>query len=119
MSVDVACSTSASGTSSAASGLLGVGECVRVVLGSRSQRTRRAHSTHCCCCCNTDTHRQPHAPPPRTAPRHAPTHPQTQNAPVLKELKFGIGDGTLQYYLYNWRTGGAPLDPGQVGLILL
>jgi glycylpeptide N-tetradecanoyltransferase len=25
-----------------------------------------------------------------------------QNAEFLKPLKFGIGDGKLQYYLYNW-----------------
>ena len=25
------------------------------------------------------------------------------NENVLKELKFGIGDGNLHYYLYNWR----------------
>ncbi|KAJ7141688.1 Myristoyl-CoA:protein N-myristoyltransferase, N-terminal domain-containing protein [Mycena crocata] len=24
--------------------------------------------------------------------------------PVLKDLKFGLGDGILNYYLYNWRT---------------
>ena len=24
------------------------------------------------------------------------------NMSFLKELKFGIGDGDLQYYLYNW-----------------
>ena len=27
-----------------------------------------------------------------------------QNGTVLKDLKFGIGDGRLQYYIYNWRT---------------
>lgn len=26
-----------------------------------------------------------------------------ENKNFLKELKFGIGDGNLQYYLYNWR----------------
>jgi len=40
-----------------------------------------------------------------------------ENETFLKELKFGIGDGNLQYYLYNWRT---PLvQPSQVGLVLL
>jgi glycylpeptide N-tetradecanoyltransferase len=41
------------------------------------------------------------------------------NASFLKELKFGIGDGALQYYLYNWRMGNAPLQPKELGLILL
>jgi len=40
-----------------------------------------------------------------------------QNETFLKELKFGIGDGNLQYYLYNWR---APfVQPRDVGLVLL
>ena len=41
-----------------------------------------------------------------------------QNAEVLRDLKFGIGDGQLHYYLYNWRIS-QPLTPGQVGLILM
>ena len=40
-----------------------------------------------------------------------------QNEGFLKELKFGIGDGRLQYYIYNWRT--AEVQPQQVGLVLL
>jgi len=40
------------------------------------------------------------------------------NGEFLKELKFGIGDGSLQYYLYNWRMGQM-LEPKEVGLILL
>jgi glycylpeptide N-tetradecanoyltransferase len=36
---------------------------------------------------------------------------------VLKDLKFGPGDGHLQFYLYNWRT--KPMPPNQVGLVLL
>ena len=40
-----------------------------------------------------------------------------QNDQYLKDLKFGIGDGNLQYYLFNWR---APfVKPGEVGLVLL
>ncbi|KAJ7452691.1 Myristoyl-CoA:protein N-myristoyltransferase, N-terminal domain-containing protein [Mycena galericulata] len=27
------------------------------------------------------------------------------NVPILKDLKFGPGDGYLNFYLYNWRTG--------------
>jgi glycylpeptide N-tetradecanoyltransferase len=42
-----------------------------------------------------------------------------ENASFLKDLKFGIGDGTLQYYLYNWRMAGTPIAPGETGLILL
>lgn len=26
------------------------------------------------------------------------------NVPVLQDLKFGAGDGILNFYLYNWRT---------------
>ena len=40
-----------------------------------------------------------------------------ENDAFLKELKFGIGDGHLQYYLYNWRC--APIKSGDVGLVLL
>lgn len=38
------------------------------------------------------------------------------NAQFLQELKFGIGDGFLQYYLFNWKCPA--LDPNQIGLIL-
>lgn len=37
---------------------------------------------------------------------------------MLKELKFGIGDGALQYYLYNWRVA-AEMQPSDIGLILM
>ena len=40
-----------------------------------------------------------------------------QNESFLKTLKFGIGDGRLQYYIYNWRT--AEVKPEEVGLVLL
>ena len=30
------------------------------------------------------------------------------NSEVLKELKFGIGDGNLQYYVYNWKCQEMP-----------
>mmetsp|Transcript_21675 Transcript_21675/g.48830 ORF Transcript_21675/g.48830 Transcript_21675/m.48830 type:complete len:101 (-) Transcript_21675:486-788(-) len=39
------------------------------------------------------------------------------NNAFLKELKYGIGDGHLQYYLYNWRCTAVTSD--QVGLVLL
>ncbi|WKX98917.1 hypothetical protein Q1695_014082 [Nippostrongylus brasiliensis] len=39
-----------------------------------------------------------------------------ENASVLEELKFGIGDGNLQYYLYNWRC--PEMKPENIGLVL-
>lgn len=40
-----------------------------------------------------------------------------ENETFLKDLKFGIGDGHLQYYLFNWRC--ASVKPSEVGLVLL
>lgn len=40
-----------------------------------------------------------------------------ENKNFLTNLKFGIGDGNLQYYLYNWRCPN--MIPENVGLILL
>lgn len=40
-----------------------------------------------------------------------------ENESFLKELKFGIGDGFLQYYLYNWKC--PKIDPAGMGLVLL
>ena len=40
-----------------------------------------------------------------------------ENSQFLKDLKFGAGDGNLQYYLYNWRLSNE-LDPSDVGLVL-
>jgi glycylpeptide N-tetradecanoyltransferase len=39
------------------------------------------------------------------------------NQEFLEELKFGIGDGTLQYYVYNWSCPEMPSN--QVGIVLL
>ncbi len=39
-------------------------------------------------------------------------------ADAMRELRFGIGDGHLQFYVYNWRLNEA-LQPQQVGLVLL
>lgn len=39
------------------------------------------------------------------------------NSTVLTALKFGQGDGFLQYYLYNWRC--PRLESAEVGLVLL
>jgi len=49
------------------------------------------------------------------------------NVPILKDLKFGVGDGFLNFYLYNWRTaklagmsseGSIPAGKG-VGVVML
>jgi hypothetical protein len=40
-----------------------------------------------------------------------------ENGPVLRDLKFGPGDGSLQYYLYNWQCPAVPSEA--VGLVLL
>ncbi|EDO34346.1 predicted protein [Nematostella vectensis] len=38
------------------------------------------------------------------------------NKEFLEKLKFGIGDGNLQYYLYNWKC--PDMKPQQIGLVL-
>ena len=35
----------------------------------------------------------------------------------LQEVKFGIGDGHLHYYFYNWRI--PDLEPKDVGIVLV
>ena len=40
-----------------------------------------------------------------------------ENARFLEKLKFGPGDGHLQYYVYNWRC--PEMKPEQIGLVLL
>lgn len=40
-----------------------------------------------------------------------------ENAQFLEELKFGIGDGHLHYYLYNWRI--REIEPNEVGIVLV
>lgn len=40
-----------------------------------------------------------------------------ENETFLRELKFGIGDGNLHYYLYNWRVLD-DIPPSQVALVL-
>jgi Myristoyl-CoA:protein N-myristoyltransferase, C-terminal domain len=39
------------------------------------------------------------------------------NDEFLEPLRFGVGDGHLQFYLYNWKC--APTTPPNVGLVLL
>jgi len=49
------------------------------------------------------------------------------NVPLLEPLRFGAGDGLLNYYLYNWRTnplagmeGKGGVKPGQgVGVVMI
>jgi len=41
-----------------------------------------------------------------------------QNQKFLKDLKFGIGDGELNFYLFNYRIA-QPMAPSEVGLILM
>ena len=40
-----------------------------------------------------------------------------ENDKFLKDLKFGIGDGHLQYYLYNWLC--PEMGAKDIGLVLL
>ena len=40
-----------------------------------------------------------------------------ENGEFLADLKFGPGDGHLQYYLYNWRC--KPMPSQQLGMVLL
>lgn len=40
-----------------------------------------------------------------------------ENSEFLEELKFGLGDGNLRYYIYNWACADMP--PDQVGIVLL
>lgn len=39
-----------------------------------------------------------------------------ENKAFLEKLKFGIGDGNLQYYLYNWKCPSMGAE--KVGLVL-
>ena len=40
-----------------------------------------------------------------------------ENHNIFEELKFGPGDGMLQYYLYNWRC--PEIKDDDIGLVLL
>jgi len=40
-----------------------------------------------------------------------------ENERFLSELKFGIGDGNLQYYLYNWACPA--MESKEIGIVLL
>jgi len=39
-----------------------------------------------------------------------------ENKKFLENLKFGIGDGNLQYYLFNWKCPA--IDAEKIGLVL-
>ena len=40
-----------------------------------------------------------------------------ENEPVCKDLNFGVGDGNLHYYLYNWRV--SKLSVKELGMVLV
>jgi len=40
-----------------------------------------------------------------------------ENRPVFEDLKFGIGDGQLHYYLFNWRI--KDVTPEDIGIVLV
>mmetsp|Transcript_4771 Transcript_4771/g.6298 ORF Transcript_4771/g.6298 Transcript_4771/m.6298 type:complete len:265 (+) Transcript_4771:846-1640(+) len=40
-----------------------------------------------------------------------------ENKSFLEELKFGVGDGELHYYLYNWRIRN--IQPEDLGIVLV
>lgn len=40
-----------------------------------------------------------------------------ENGQVLEDLKFGVGDGHLHYYLYNWRI--RELEAKDIGIVLV
>jgi glycylpeptide N-tetradecanoyltransferase len=42
-----------------------------------------------------------------------------QEPALLQELKFGPGDGTLHYYLYNWAPGLGRIPSHKLGIVLL
>lgn len=39
------------------------------------------------------------------------------NQSIMEPLKFGVGDGNLQYYVYNWAC--PEMEPNKVGIVLL
>lgn len=40
-----------------------------------------------------------------------------ENNEVMNELKFGVGDGNLHFYFFNWRV--PEFDPSQIGVVLV
>jgi len=41
------------------------------------------------------------------------------NSEFLEPLKFGVGDGHLHYYHYNWRMSGGQLSAKDMGIVLV
>jgi glycylpeptide N-tetradecanoyltransferase len=41
------------------------------------------------------------------------------NQEFLQELKFGIGDGNLQYYVYNWKCPMMPPNKVKITSIII
>ena len=44
-----------------------------------------------------------------------------ENGGVVKDLKFGMGDGFLRYYMFNWRFAekAGHIRGDQLGLVLM
>jgi glycylpeptide N-tetradecanoyltransferase len=40
-----------------------------------------------------------------------------KNSECMKDLKFGVGDGNLHYYFYNWRV--QKFQPDDIGMVLV
>lgn len=40
-----------------------------------------------------------------------------ENKSFLENLRFGVGDGLLHYYLYNWRV--RDVGPKDLGIVLV
>lgn len=40
------------------------------------------------------------------------------NATVFEDLHFQMGDGNLNYYLYNWVMESRKADPTELGIVL-
>ena len=40
-----------------------------------------------------------------------------ENKTIFQDLKFGVGDGHLRYYFYNWRF--PEMKPENIGIVLL
>jgi len=40
-----------------------------------------------------------------------------ENQSIVKDLKFGLGDGNLQYYIYNWNC--PDIESQKIGLVML
>lgn len=41
------------------------------------------------------------------------------NSSFIKELKFGLGDGMLNYYMYNYGLKDGFINPDKIGTVLV